>query len=151
MLKHSTEVKARRFVCEICGAAFMREDHLNSHTAMKHSDERPFLCSKCSYSCKTKTQLVVHERSHFDKMEPPLKCKFCNHGVHDNNMMRVHLKKFHEIEAGHDCKDCCTSFKYFVDLKKHEREFHPKPKVRRAKKKKKKVKVNFCRIVIRFL
>lgn len=43
MLKHSKENRVRRFVCDICGAAFMREDHLNSHTAMKVKGFKIFL------------------------------------------------------------------------------------------------------------
>ncbi|XP_070582173.1 zinc finger protein 699-like isoform X2 [Ptychodera flava] len=50
--------------CEFCPRKFMSRSEAKVHMRSIHSDERPYQCQFCEYSCKLKGNLTRHTRTH---------------------------------------------------------------------------------------
>lgn len=84
------------FICETCGQGFNSRTCLTSHVFHKHSKVRNHKCTDygCEKSFKTRTQLLVHMRSHSG--EKPFQCPDCHYKSTTRGNMRLHLTNKHK-------------------------------------------------------
>ncbi|KAJ8298868.1 hypothetical protein KUTeg_022928 [Tegillarca granosa] len=85
------------FVCEICGQGFKSRTCLNSHVFHRHSSVRKHECGECQKTFKTKTQLLVHLRTHTG--EKPFHCPECTYKSTTRGNMRLHLTNRHKLDS----------------------------------------------------
>lgn len=124
MERHKDEGKRENW-CDSCGAIFKEEYELKTHILYKHTKARPYLCSTCSCSTRTRKELRCHERMH----EPPLnefpyKCRFCDQTLKRSSLLRSHLMNHHQVEEVYECDTCHETFKYLRDMKEHVAREH---------------------------
>lgn len=84
------------FICETCGQGFNSRTCLTSHVFHKHSKVRNHKCTDqgCEKTFKTRTQLLVHMRSHSG--EKPFQCPDCHYKSTTRGNMRLHLTNKHK-------------------------------------------------------
>ncbi|KAK3586301.1 hypothetical protein CHS0354_002804 [Potamilus streckersoni] len=85
------------FVCEHCGSGFKSRTSLNSHVFHRHSSVRSHQCNQCPKTFKTRTQLLVHFRTHSG--EKPFHCPQCHYKSTTRGNMRLHLTNRHKFDA----------------------------------------------------
>ena len=85
------------FVCEHCGNGFKTRTCLNSHVFHKHSSVKRHKCPDCVKTFKTKTQMLVHTRTHSG--EKPFSCPHCSYKSTTRGNMRLHLTNRHKFET----------------------------------------------------
>ncbi|KAL3842136.1 hypothetical protein ACJMK2_020184 [Sinanodonta woodiana] len=85
------------FVCEHCGSGFKSRTSLNSHVFHRHSSVRRHQCNQCPKTFKTRTQLLVHDRTHSG--EKPFHCPQCHYKSTTRGNMRLHLTNRHKFDA----------------------------------------------------
>ena len=67
---------ARQYVCELCGASFVRNSNLRDHLRKVHAP-RPSECQVCGKQLKNAKCLKVHMKTHLPEREC-YKCDVCN-------------------------------------------------------------------------
>lgn len=102
-------VEQTPFVCETCGTGFKSRTCLNSHVYHKHSTVRKHPCPECSKTFKTRTQLLVHKRTHSG--EKPFQCPECSYKSTTRGNMRIHLTNRHKLSPD-EIKYMMESIKY---------------------------------------
>lgn len=60
--KSKKEVKARLFVCDICGSRYVRSEHRDRHVRSVHRGQKPFACSVCGKAFSRSDNCAVHVR-----------------------------------------------------------------------------------------
>ena len=85
------------FICQHCGTGFRTRTGLNSHMFHKHSKEKKHACSECTKTFKTKTQMLVHSRTHSGSK--PFACTCCTYRSTTRGNMRLHLTNRHKLEV----------------------------------------------------
>ena len=92
---YKTHTGEKPFACQVCDRKFAVKSALVQHQ-VTHSDVRSFKCSICPESrfFKTKKQLRIHEKFHY---EPKYSCSKCNcKSYTSGNLTRhekTHIKK----------------------------------------------------------
>ncbi|KAJ8939002.1 hypothetical protein NQ314_011252 [Rhamnusium bicolor] len=114
----------KKFSCKKCGQQFTFEYLLKQHE-YKHTDEKPFPCTKCK-----KGQLTVHIRSHTG--EKPYSCSVCSRSFTTKTVLGKH-ERIHTGERPYVCDICGKAFNQSSTLKTHSKTH----KVNSNKKKKK--------------
>ena len=94
MLSHE---ESTPFICEHCGQRFQMRTNLNSHVFHKHNDVKKHSCTECDKTFKTRTQLLVHKRSHSG--EKPFACCECDYRSTTRGNMRLHLSNKHRLDV----------------------------------------------------
>ena len=107
-----------------CSKFFESEEIRDGHFKSKHEGiERPYQCSVCSKSYKTRSDLLQHLNSH---SSDPLKCPQCETTFLYRKNLEVHLKR-HEIQSKlFKCSDpsCKKLFDTEEDLDAHFKDKH---------------------------
>lgn len=92
MLTHNKAHK--RFVCEICGAAFLVAPQLRKHM-ITHERNRRFKCDICPATYTRSPALIKHRRTHPEPL--PFACSVCGKGYYSARTLQSHMGK-HEIK-----------------------------------------------------
>ena len=85
------------FICQHCGMGFRTRTGLNSHMFHKHSKEKKHACTECTKTFKTRTQMMVHSRTHSGSK--PFACTICMYRSTTRGNMRLHLTNRHKLET----------------------------------------------------
>uniref|UniRef100_A0A1I8IIU8 C2H2-type domain-containing protein n=1 Tax=Macrostomum lignano TaxID=282301 RepID=A0A1I8IIU8_9PLAT len=82
--------------CPHCEFTLPTPSALRRHLQMRHSEERPFVCTEpgCGHSCKTEDQLKVHSRRH----DRSLRCDICDQHFVTTHFLYRHLSKAHGFD-----------------------------------------------------
>ena len=83
------------FICQHCGTGFRTRTGLNSHVFHKHSKVKNHACSECTKTFKTRTQMLVHSRTHSGTK--PFACPNCTYRSTTRGNMRLHLTNRHKF------------------------------------------------------
>ena len=75
-----------KFKCKVCGKIVK---HLNAHMVV-HSQDKPYKCKLCNFSCNRSGNLRVHEQGH--KTETPYKCDFCDKEFNIARKLTMHAR-----------------------------------------------------------
>ncbi|XP_029614439.1 histone H4 transcription factor-like isoform X3 [Salmo trutta] len=141
-IRRQTTIKGQRFQCSHCSKRFATErllrDHmrnhvnhykcplcdmtcpspssLRNHIKFRHSNEKPYSCEYCEYSCKNLIDLCKHLDTH--STEPAYRCGLtnCDYTTRSLHSIKNHYKKVHESTQGdfvvrykcHVCEQCFT-------------------------------------------
>ncbi|XP_053384658.1 zinc finger protein 665-like [Mercenaria mercenaria] len=134
--KSSTHVDERKFICQVCGKAFLTKHHLKNHL-ITHDDERNYKCRFCDATFKKNDVLKMHENVHTKEQKyicdicgghflrrsslrnhrlthvpghQRWKCRYCDTKFRTQSSMMTHIKNKHvELDLSHDrplCKKC---------------------------------------------
>ena len=117
----SVDDEDRPFECSQCGASFKTKYILRQHMVV-HSDEKPFKCMQCDASFKLKNHLTQHLVTHLDKYD----CGFCEKSFKTEMKRRAHENKFHRDDRPFQCTQCDSAFKRKAGLNEHIRSVHEK-------------------------
>lgn len=101
--------------CDVCGKAFMRMNHLNSHY-LQHTGLKPHKCDFCGKSFTQIGTLNRHAISHTGNRAH--KCDVCGKSF----VQSTHLKNHYFIHTGvrpHKCDTCGKCFTEPVTLRRH--------------------------------
>ena len=91
----------RPFVCEQCGASFMRRSEMALHNRIVHTGERPYQCAYCPKNFQRRDLMRKHERIHTDTR--PYQCQFCHKAFTQRDKMVVHTR-LHTGERPYVCE-----------------------------------------------
>ncbi|XP_044585242.1 zinc finger protein 267-like isoform X2 [Cotesia glomerata] len=83
---------------------------------VRHSSDRPYKCSDCNYSSKTKCTLKIHIRSHSD--EKNFKCSVCPYRSQFLPNLQRHIR-IHTGFRPYKCSQCFFASAYLENLKRH--------------------------------
>lgn len=91
--KYPRKYKKRRHVCDECGKAFKRADHLHGHK-LSHAgpDNWKFCCEICGKKCSTKQKLEEHFTH---SKEKPFQCSYCGEKYAHRHNLRAHVNRKH--------------------------------------------------------
>ncbi|KAG8036270.1 hypothetical protein G9C98_004850 [Cotesia typhae] len=89
--------------------------NLSRHMA-RHSSYRPYKCSHCNYSSKTKCTLKIHILTHSD--EKNFKCSVCPYRSKFLSCLQRHIR-IHTDFRPYKCSQCLYASAYLDNLKRH--------------------------------
>ncbi len=78
---------------------------------------KPYKCTACDYSCRTKQDIVKHFRCHTG--ERPYSCEVCNWITRDISTLYDHMRKKHPRFKPLKCSVCAEAFLVPTNLRRH--------------------------------
>jgi uncharacterized C2H2 Zn-finger protein len=84
-----------------CGHYFLTKDELEHHFKQQHrrqEDKKKYQCSKCSYKCKAKQNLIWHYKN-VHKNNAKLLCPKCPNVFKSSRTLKYHWKTKHIINS----------------------------------------------------
>ena len=121
--KHINDVhrnkRPKNIICELCGKAFTKENHLKTHLGSKKCKEsdRPILhCNLCNFQTKFQPYLNKHIRTVHEK----LSCTMCGKLV-PKSRMKTHMTIFHTENDAKPfmCKICGKGKRFFFEISRN--------------------------------
>jgi len=88
--KHLNPLKNKDICCDLCEYKSYRLSDMKRHKEHVHSEDRKYVCEKCSQKFKWKGDLKVHMDSHIYR-----DCTVCGYFAPKRTGLIVHLKKMH--------------------------------------------------------
>ena len=119
----SSDPKYRK-MCPICGKTYATKNKLEIHIS-RHSNERNFICEKCSNTFKNHADLLSHDLSSHGELIP---CNECGKPF-TAPFLRRHIAKIHVGIKNNICNTCGKAFYSKQRLYKHEIAVHLKVKM----------------------
>jgi uncharacterized Zn-finger protein len=122
---HSEE---RKFLCQICGIGFKRNDALKQHYIIHSNSSRIgesdisidiYKCEKCDKICRSKSALNEHILIH--ENQKTFKCEHCNKCFNTTNILHKHKKSIHSAPGTFVCNVCGKKFNTPFNLKRHNK------------------------------
>uniref|UniRef100_A0A0K2UXL8 Zinc finger protein 64like [Megachile rotundata] n=1 Tax=Lepeophtheirus salmonis TaxID=72036 RepID=A0A0K2UXL8_LEPSM len=114
--------------CSICDYKTFYSKNLEVHS-QTHSEDKPFLCSKCEKSFKQLAQLKNHMVTHLDKEKDVVpswyakkKCELCDKLFSDSKCLKKHVQAVHSKLKPYICQVCNHSTSRKAMLKMHMRQ-----------------------------
>ncbi|CAK5092645.1 unnamed protein product [Meloidogyne enterolobii] len=110
--------------CKYCTKSFKRNTDLQRHL-LTHTGERPFTCSKCYFSFRTKQTLETHSKTHLNFTKEQYQCSFCQKYFLSRSSLKLHLR-IHTGEAPFKCQnvECCLMFRTKKLMNTHYKNVH---------------------------
>nr|XP_034838748.1 zinc finger protein OZF-like [Maniola hyperantus] len=105
------------FKCKICSKVFSERAGLNHH-AQLHTSDKPFSCSKCSFTCKTKKYLHRHANRVHVKHEKSNECEICGKKFFFKSLLVKHMY-IHSDVRPYKCEVCDRGFNSRYSLSSH--------------------------------
>ncbi|XP_068211358.1 uncharacterized protein [Palaemon carinicauda] len=84
--------------------------------SMEKRHKRPYACTQCSYSTTSRSNLVIHMRTHTG--ERPYSCPECSFSASFEYNLKVHMR-IHTGEKPFTCPHCPVKFSQKSHLKNH--------------------------------
>ena len=125
--------------CPLCKKIFKNKYKIAHHIAAVHEKLRPFACTHCDGTYKTKGQLKGHFiKVHLEKSENeneilpdfmkksnyPKQCKHCEETCPDHKSFRIHVRTVHPEVRDYKCTDCEKAFRVKENLVLHFKHVH---------------------------
>ncbi|KAF1372235.1 hypothetical protein PFLUV_G00263080 [Perca fluviatilis] len=106
------------FSCELCGSSFANLRALTVHHKKSHSEESrlPQMCSICSHSFPTSSELHEHRKSHVAAKR--YVCQQCGEGF-DSLLARSQHRQMHQVKSQFKCPHCEKTYTRRSDVKRH--------------------------------
>lgn len=120
----SSHLDERPQICSICSFSFKSVGNLNRHIQAVHAQSRGETCEICSKKFKTKLALKNHKNTMHADMRVYVNCLHCN-AIIMEKCLKSHILNIHtEIEKKFQCEICQKSFKSSPLLKRHFEGVH---------------------------
>lgn len=122
--KHSQTHNGQQlpFSCRLCKMEFVNFDEICAHKSSNHNDiDKPVVCEMCGLRCHTKSQLVIHIRSHTG--ERSFVCDICSKAFRQRSHLKSHMNS-HAKEKTFLCEICSKTFGHSQSLNWHMRNMH---------------------------
>uniref|UniRef100_UPI0037E7C08C zinc finger protein 432 n=1 Tax=Semicossyphus pulcher TaxID=241346 RepID=UPI0037E7C08C len=106
------------FSCQVCGNSFANLRSLTVHHRKSHSQESqlPQICSICSQSFPTSSELLEHRKSHVTSKR--YICQQCGRGF-DTLLARSQHRQIHQVKRQFKCPHCEKTYTRRSDVKRH--------------------------------
>ncbi|XP_059181457.1 zinc finger protein 37 [Centropristis striata] len=106
------------FSCRLCGSSFANLRALTVHHKKSHSAESqlPQICSICSHSFSTPSELFEHRKSHVSNKR--YICQQCGEGF-DTLLARSQHRQMHKVKSQFKCPHCEKTYTRRSDVKRH--------------------------------
>lgn len=76
--------------CAICGKSFFNSQRLKRHVTVVHSGIKKYQCECCTKRFLTSDKLLIHRRSHDEKMDFVCEVSTCQKGFYSIRSLRKH-------------------------------------------------------------
>nr|XP_046234446.1 zinc finger protein 184 [Scatophagus argus] len=120
LAKHESKYHgvAISFSCQLCRSSFANLRALTIHHKKFHSQESelPQICSICSQSFSTSSDLIEHKKSHVTCKR--YICHQCGEGF-DSLLARSQHRQAHQVKRQFKCPHCEKTFTRRSDVKRH--------------------------------
>ncbi|KAK2859050.1 hypothetical protein Q5P01_003670 [Channa striata] len=106
------------FSCQLCRSSFANLRALTVHHKKSHSQESqlPQICSICSQSFTTSSELLEHRKSHVTSKR--YICQQCGEGF-DSLFARSQHRQMHQVKRQFKCPHCDKTYTRRSDVKRH--------------------------------
>ena len=111
----------RPHVCSVCFKSYLTSHHLKVHFQAVHGDNKSFICRFCGKGFSYSTSHKMHERTHSGKKERPFPCEHCGKTFVNRQALKYHVAAKHTVGGNHQCEVCHKVYKTEFILKVHQR------------------------------
>ncbi|XP_054157444.1 zinc finger protein OZF-like [Oppia nitens] len=120
-------IRVKAFCCQwtACGKKFRESGELLAHIRLKHTNERPFMCSECPKTFPVERYLKIHQKTH--ATDKPFKCRYTDCPYESRSLQSLnehHLRHENERPFGCTESDCGKSYYTKTALKRHAMHAH---------------------------
>ncbi|XP_022073425.1 zinc finger protein 665-like isoform X1 [Acanthochromis polyacanthus] len=120
LVKHESKHHgvAISFSCQLCRSSFANLRALTVHHKKAHSEEShlPQICSICSRSFPSPSELLEHRKSHVTTKR--YICQKCGEGF-DSLLARSQHRQMHQVKRQFKCPHCEKTYTRRSDVKRH--------------------------------
>ncbi|XP_035713417.1 gastrula zinc finger protein XlCGF57.1-like [Folsomia candida] len=118
-----THMEEKRFLCDQCGAQFVRNSALKLHKLRHTSNSKPFSCDECDHTFTREPNLVIHKETvHRERKD--ISCSQCDKMFSTKSRMVTHVSSVH-AQIRHPCPHCGKTFTQKGSLGTHLKKLHP--------------------------
>ena len=111
----------RPHVCSACGKSYLTSHHLKVHYEAVHANNKNFICRFCGKGFSYSTSHKMHERTHGGKKNRPFECEHCGKSFVNRQALKYHLMAKHTTGGQYTCEICHKVYKTEFILKVHQR------------------------------
>ena len=119
----------RPHVCSVCGKSYLTSDHLKAHFQAIHTNIKNFICRFCGESFSYPGSHNIHERRHIGKKDRRFPCEQCEKTFATRHVLECHVMTKHTTGGHHTCDICHKVYKTEYTLKMHQ-HYHTQDKQR---------------------
>eukprot|EP01083_Nonionella_stella_P039588 107654_1 len=129
----SSDIK-RPFKCVECDLSYTQESSLKRHRKKIHSASKQTKCDVCGQQCSNAFELKQHKSKRHDMTVSLYPCSSCRSVFIKKKLLYKHIRTAHNGYP-FECGECKQKFKYYLNLKEHEKNKHNKNSKKNKKKK----------------
>ncbi|XP_075989492.1 uncharacterized protein LOC142985290 [Anticarsia gemmatalis] len=116
----SEHSKEKKYVCDVCGRIFSRQDYLYKHK-FTHTGVKRHQCPHCDFKATQRSSLTMHIRKHTG--ERPYTCDICPQRCISSSNLRAHRRRHLGVKK-FECAICNKKFGYKISLEEHISSTH---------------------------